>query len=136
MAHRDYTEALDAYTQAIQCSPNGPQSHVYYSNRAAALCYLERYRDAVADSEKSLELSPSYGKAHARLGLSRFFLQDYAGAVAAYTAALQHDPDNAASKSYLAKAKAKLEGRSSRSSSRNASPAPSHSRHPSSMSTH
>jgi len=126
MAHREYNLALDAYTQAIQCSPHGPQSHVYYSNRAAALCYLERYRDAVVDSEKSLELSPAYGKAHARLGLSRFFLQDYAGAVAAYTAALQYDPDNAASKSYLIKAKAKLEGRSSRPSSRSASPASSH----------
>jgi tetratricopeptide (TPR) repeat protein len=129
MAQREYTNALDAYTQAIQCSPNGPQSHVYYSNRAASLCYLERYPEAVADSEKSLELSPTYGKAHARLGLSRFFLQDYAGAVAAYTAALEHDPDNAASKSYLAKAKAKLEGRSSRPGSRNASPSPSHRSH-------
>lgn len=135
MAHREYTLALEAYTSAIKTSPNGPQSHVYYSNRAAALCYLERYSDAIADSEKSLELNPNYGKAHARLGLSRFFLQDYAGAVAAYTAALKHDPDNAASKSYLAKAKAKLEGRSSsRPSSRNPSPAPSHRRHASGMS--
>lgn len=128
MAQRDYAAALEAYTHAIDCSPQGPQSHVYYSNRAAAFCYLERYRDAIADSEQSLALYPTYGKAHARLGLSRFFLQDYAGAVEAYTAALQHDPDNAASKSYLAKAKAKLEGRSnsrpnSRSRSRNASPA-------------
>jgi tetratricopeptide (TPR) repeat protein len=41
--------------------------------------------------------------------LARFFLQDYVGAVEAYTAALKYDPDNAASKSYLAKAKAKLE---------------------------
>jgi tetratricopeptide (TPR) repeat protein len=125
MAHRDYNLALESYTSAIRCSPDGPQSHVYYSNRAAAHCYLERYRDAIADSERSLELSPTYGKAHARLGLSRFFLQDYAGAVAAYTSALEHDPDNAASKSYLAKARARLEGRSSRSSSRNSSPAPS-----------
>lgn len=136
MARREYTLALDAYTQAIQCSPNGPQSHVYYSNRAAALCYLERYQEAVEDSEQSLKLSPSYGKAHARLGLSRFFLRDYAGAVKAYTAALQHDPDNAASQSYLAKAQAKLEGRNSRSSSRQASPAPSHRRHASGVSTH
>ena len=135
MAKREYTDALEAYTQAINCSPNGPQSHVYYSNRAAALCYLERYEEAVADSENSLELSPTYGKAHARLGLSRFFLQDYAGAVSAYTAALEHDPENAASKSYLAKAKARLEGRSSRPGSRSVSPSPlnqqSHSRQPS-----
>ena len=135
MAHREYSLALEAYTSAIKCSPTGPQSHVYYSNRAAALCYLERYSEAIADSEKSLELNPSYGKAHARLGLSRFFLQDYAGAVSAYTAALKYDPDNAASKSYLAKAKAKLEGRSSsRPGSRNPSPAPSHRRHPSGLS--
>lgn len=134
MARRDYVSALDAYSQAITCSPDGPQSHVYYSNRAAALCYLERYHDAVRDSEKSLELSPTYGKAHARLGLSRFFLHDYAGAVEAYTAALEYDPDNVASKSYLAKAKTRLEGRGSRSSSRNASPA--HRRAPSGLSTH
>lgn len=131
MAQREYDNALEAYTQAIQCSPNGLQSHVYYSNRAAALCYLERYHDAVSDSQRSLELKPDYGKAHARLGLSRYFLQDYAGAVAAYTAALQQDPENAASKSYLAKAKAKLEGRNSRPGSRSASPSLSSSRNPS-----
>ena len=109
MANKEYQLALDAYSAAIAISPKGPQSHVYYSNRAAALCYLERYKEAEQDSEKSLALKPAYGKAHARLGLSRFFLNDYAGAVKAYTAALQYDPDNAASKSYLAKAKLKLE---------------------------
>jgi tetratricopeptide (TPR) repeat protein len=109
MAHRDYLQALDAYSQAIALVPNGPQSHVYLSNRAAALCYLERYQEAAQDSKASLVLKPNYGKAHARLGLSRYFLQDYPGAVQAYTAALRYDPDNAASKSYLAKARLKLE---------------------------
>jgi tetratricopeptide (TPR) repeat protein len=109
MANREYDLALEAYTAAIDLSPNGPQSHVYYSNRAAALCYLEQYLEAAQDSEQALQLKPTYGKAHARLGLARFFLQDYEGAVEAYTAALKYDPDNAASKSYLAKAKAKLE---------------------------
>jgi tetratricopeptide (TPR) repeat protein len=109
MASRAYAQALEAYSQAIKLSPNGTQSHVYYSNRAASLCYLERYEDAEKDSLKSLELNPSYGKAHARLGLSRFFSHDYSGAVEAYTAALQYDQDNSASKSYLAKAMAKLD---------------------------
>jgi len=107
MAQRDYAQALIAYDKAIQYCPEGPQSHVYYSNRAAALCYLERYEEAEEDSLKSLNLKPDYGKAHARLGLSRFFLEDYPGAIQAYTAALQYDPNNAASKSYLAKAKVK-----------------------------
>ena len=107
MAQRQYTQALDAYNKAIDCSPEGQQSHVYYSNRAAALCYLERYEEAEKDSLKSLSLKPDYGKAHARLGLSRFFLDDFPGAIHAYTAALKYDPNNAASKSYLAKAKLK-----------------------------
>ena len=108
MASRDYEGALDAYNQALKLSPRGPQSHVYYSNRAAALCYLEKYVEAEADSLKSLELEPTYGKAHARLGLSRFFMQNFAGAAEAYTISLRYDPDNSASKSYLAKSKAKM----------------------------
>eukprot|EP00977_Amphora_coffeiformis_P020629 scaffold8374_cov175-Amphora_coffeaeformis.AAC.68 len=108
MGNRDYGNALDAYNEALKLSSQGPQSHVYYSNRAAALCYLERYEEAEADSLKSLELEPKYGKAHARLGLSRFFLRKFLGAAEAYTLALIYDPDNSASKSYLAKAKAML----------------------------
>lgn len=109
MASRDYQSALDEYSEALELCPAGPSSHVYFSNRAAALCYLERYEDAEADSKRSLDLNPIYGKAHARLGLSRFFLGDYNGAVKAYTAALEYDPDSSASKSYLAKAKARLQ---------------------------
>jgi small glutamine-rich tetratricopeptide repeat-containing protein alpha len=108
MANRDYEAALQNYTAAVKLSPDGPNSHVYYSNRAAALCYLERYEEAEADSEHSLLLVPDYGKAHARLGLSRFFMGDYSGAIDAYTSALRYDPENAASKSYLAKARARL----------------------------
>lgn len=104
MANRDYMSALDAYSRALQLCPHGEQSHVYYSNRAAALCYLERYEEAEHDSEQALALNPTYGKAHARLGLSRFFMGDYEGAVDAYSLALKFDPDNAASKSYLQKA--------------------------------
>lgn len=109
MANRDYKSALEAYSCALELCPNGELSHVYFSNRAAALCYLERYEEAEHDSEQSLALNPTYGKAHARLGLSRFFMGDYEGAVEAYTRALQYDPDNAASKSYLQKAKARVD---------------------------
>jgi tetratricopeptide (TPR) repeat protein len=108
MANRDYQGALDAYSAALKLCSDGPNSHVYFSNRAAALCYLERYEEAEKDSEMSLALVPTYGKAHARLGLSRFFMSDYSGAIEAYAAALTYDPDNTASKSYLAKARARL----------------------------
>jgi len=109
MANREYQSALESYSSAIGLSPNGPQSHVYYSNRAAALCYLERYEEAVKDSESAIALKPTYGKAHARLGLSRFFMNNLEGSIAAYKTALSYDPNNAASKSYLTKAQLKLE---------------------------
>jgi tetratricopeptide (TPR) repeat protein len=109
MASRNYSKAFDAYSAAIQLSRDGPQSHVYFANRSAALCYLEQYSDAAKDAEQSVRLRPTYGKAYARLGLSRFFLDEFEGAVKAYKAALEFDPDNAASRSYLAKAQLKLE---------------------------
>lgn len=109
MSKKDYDKAIKSYSRALRLCPSGPNSHVYFSNRAAAMCYLERYEEAELDSERSLALQPEYGKAHARLGLSRYFLKDYGGAVEAYESALLYDPDNAASRSYLAKAKSKLE---------------------------
>mmetsp|Transcript_6084 Transcript_6084/g.9662 ORF Transcript_6084/g.9662 Transcript_6084/m.9662 type:complete len:624 (-) Transcript_6084:150-2021(-) len=108
MAKREYQLAFDSYSEAIRLCEDGKNSHVYFSNRAATLCYLERYKEAESDSERSLKLKPDYSKAHARLGLARFFLGDYEGAVNAYTTALNYDPDNSASKSYLKKAKARL----------------------------
>lgn len=108
MARKEYEKAIKSYTAALRLSPAGKSSHVYFSNRAAALCYLERYEEAELDSERSLALQPDYGKAHARLGLSRYFLCDYEGAIEAYECALHYEPNNNASKSYLNKAKAKL----------------------------
>ncbi len=108
MARKDYEEAVQFYSRSLRLAPAGPSSHVYFSNRAAALCYLQRYEEAELDAERSLALNPEYGKAHARLGLSRYFLKDYYGAVEAYESALNYDPLNGASKSYLTKARSKI----------------------------
>jgi len=116
MARKEYEKAVRYYSKSLRLAPAGPNSHVYFSNRAAALCYLERYEEAELDAERSLALNPEYGKAHARLGLSRYFLRDYYGAVEAYESALEYDPNNAASRSYLAKAKSKISRRHSGSS--------------------
>ena len=108
MANHEYEHAHEHYSRTIVLNAEGPQSHVYYSNRAAALCYLEKYSEAEHDSLLAIALVPTYGKAHARLGLARFFQSDYVGAVDAYKIAIQYEPNNAASKSYLQKAEAKL----------------------------
>jgi tetratricopeptide (TPR) repeat protein len=108
MARKEYAEAIKLYSMALRLAPAGPQSHVYFSNRAAALCYLERYEEAELDAERALALDPEFGKAHARLGLARYFLRDYDGAVEAYESAADHDPHNESNRIYLAKAKLKL----------------------------
>jgi tetratricopeptide (TPR) repeat protein len=111
MANEKFEEALRAYSEAILLSPTGPQSHIFYSNRAAASLSLKRYTEAVDDARRSIALQPTFGKAHARLGQALYFERDYEGAVQAYEEALQYEDtaDSAVTWTYLAKAKAKLE---------------------------
>ena len=104
MQKKLYPQAVQSYTQALKISPNGPHSHVYFSNRAAALLSMKKFGDAILDSERSLALKPDYGKAHARLGLAHFLSGNYRQSMEAYTVSLKYDPNNASSKSYLEKA--------------------------------
>jgi tetratricopeptide (TPR) repeat protein len=108
MSNKQYEEALHQYDLAIETSPSGPNSYVYYSNRAAAHCYLANYVNATQDCQRSIELNPDYEKAFSRLGLSLFFQGEYEGTILAYEESLKLDPTNKASMSYLKKAKAKL----------------------------
>jgi tetratricopeptide (TPR) repeat protein len=69
---------------------------------------LKRYAAAATDSRRAVALAPTFGKAHARLGQSLYFLKDYEGAVAAYEEAIFFEPDNAVTKTYLEKARKKV----------------------------
>jgi tetratricopeptide (TPR) repeat protein len=93
----------------LQLSPVGPSSHVFLSNRAAALLSLKRYDAAATDAKRAIALAPTFGKAHARLGQALYFQKDYPGAVAAYQDAIEYEPDNAVTLTYLQKAQAKWE---------------------------
>ena len=85
----------------------GPSSHVFLSNRAAALLSLKRYAAAATDAKRAVALAPTFGKAHARMGQSLYFLKDYEGAVAAYEEAVKYEPENDVTRTYLEKARAK-----------------------------
>jgi tetratricopeptide (TPR) repeat protein len=86
----------------------GPSSHVFLSNRSAALLSLKRYSAAATDARRAIALAPTFGKAHARLGQSLYFLKDYEGAVIAYEDAIVYEPDNPITTTYLEKARIKL----------------------------
>ena len=108
MANQEYGRAYNAYSAALQLSPVGPSSHVYLSNRAAALLSLRRYSAAAVDARRAVALAPSFGKAQARLGQALYFLRDYRAAVSAYGEAIRHEPENQVTITYLGKARAKL----------------------------
>eukprot|EP00542_Grammatophora_oceanica_P013340 CAMPEP_0194041576 /NCGR_PEP_ID=MMETSP0009_2-20130614/13467_1 /TAXON_ID=210454 /ORGANISM="Grammatophora oceanica, Strain CCMP 410" /LENGTH=637 /DNA_ID=CAMNT_0038685133 /DNA_START=203 /DNA_END=2116 /DNA_ORIENTATION=+ len=108
MAAQEYTRAYNAYSAALQLSPVGPSSHVFLSNRAAALLSMKQYKAAATDAQRAVALGPTFGKAHARLGQSLYFLKDYEGAVTAYEDSIRFEPDNEVTKTYLEKARTKL----------------------------
>ncbi len=105
---KDFETAAKMYTEALALSSDGPNSHVYYSNRAAAYCHMNRYQDAVDDCHSSIALVPDYVKAFSRLGLSNFFLERYEDAVEAYERAVELEPDNKSSQDSLRSARNKL----------------------------
>lgn len=112
---KDYDSAIKCYTEAIKLSADGVNSHVYYSNRAAAYCHLNQYQDAVDDCLSCLALSPDYVKAYSRLGLAYFFLEKYEDAVEAYERAAEIEPDNKATQDSLRQARNKMKKQKSAS---------------------
>mmetsp|Transcript_17821 Transcript_17821/g.18570 ORF Transcript_17821/g.18570 Transcript_17821/m.18570 type:complete len:405 (-) Transcript_17821:40-1254(-) len=109
IAKKNFEEAIALYSESIALSPNGPNSHIYYSNRAAAYCHLNNYQQAANDCEKSIALNYSYVKAHSRLGLARFFLGQYKESIAAYENAVTLEPSNKSHSDALKQAKQKLD---------------------------
>ncbi len=65
MSSKQYDGAIESYTKAIALDPTNP---VYYSNRAAAHSNKHDHANAVVDSEKAIEIDPSFAKAYHRLG--------------------------------------------------------------------
>lgn len=106
---KDYELAIQLYSEALQFSASGPNTHIYYANRSAAYCHLSDYKRAVADCESAIKKCPTYTKAYSRLGLAEFFLQNYAASAAAYEKAAELEPDNKAHKDSARQAKQKLE---------------------------
>jgi small glutamine-rich tetratricopeptide repeat-containing protein alpha len=94
LTSKKYQESIDAYSEAVKLSPDGPNSHIYYANRAAAYSQLCQFEEACADAEKAVALSPRYSKAHSRLGYAHYQLGRYGEAVASYRAALNLEPNN------------------------------------------
>lgn len=88
MQQKDYPQAIDLYTKAINLSPTNP---IYLSNRAAAYSASHKHAEACADAELATSADPKYTKAWSRLGLARFVLGDAKGSMEAYQKGIEYE---------------------------------------------
>merc|ERR1711865_1232408 len=105
LSAKNFDQAVDFYTQALELRPG---HHIYLCNRAAALSYLDRHAEALADAQTAIEREPSYVKAYSRLGFAHFQLGNYSEAVEVYEKGLEYDAENGSLKKGLQEAQQKL----------------------------
>ncbi|KAK7389292.1 hypothetical protein VNO78_24162 [Psophocarpus tetragonolobus] len=86
-----YPEAMKHYTEAIKRNPKDAKA---YSNRAACYTKLGAMPEGLKDSEKCIELDPTFSKGYTRKGAVQFFMKEYDKAMETYQEGLKHDPNN------------------------------------------
>ncbi|KAI0184486.1 putative heat shock protein [Xylaria flabelliformis] len=106
MAAKNFDEAIDAFTKAIELAP---ENHVLYSNRSAAYASKKDWTKALGDAEKTTQVKPDWPRGWGRKGAALHGSGDLLGAVDAYEEGLKLDPSNAGLKSSLASVKRAIE---------------------------
>ncbi|XP_049419489.1 dnaJ homolog subfamily C member 7-like [Epinephelus fuscoguttatus] len=88
---KDYSEAFNYYTKAIDASP---KTASYYGNRAATLMMLCRFREALEDSQQAVRLDDCFMKGHLREGKCHLLLGNAMAASRCFQKVLELDPSN------------------------------------------
>ena len=105
---KDYEKAAASYQEAVKLSPDGPNSHIYFSNLAAALLHLQRFEEAIDACNSAIEINPEYPKAYSRHGTAHMELGEYEQAAASFQQVLRIDPGNKPATASLKQAQSKL----------------------------
>ncbi|KAK3363153.1 hypothetical protein B0T25DRAFT_587182 [Lasiosphaeria hispida] len=98
IAAKNFDEAIDKFTQAIEIDPS---NHIFYSNRSAAYASKKEWDSALKDAEKTTELKPDWPKGWGRRGTALYGKGDLLGASDAYEEGLKLDPNNTGMKNDL-----------------------------------
>nr|CCA17500.1 conserved hypothetical protein [Albugo laibachii Nc14] len=105
----DYQLAAKHYREALELSPNGPSSHIYHSNLAASLMYMQKFDEAISHCEAAIAIDPKFLKAYNRMGAAQIQLKDYQGAIDSFRRGLEIDESNAPCKAGLEEAEKLLQ---------------------------
>ncbi|KAI0097906.1 hypothetical protein GGR51DRAFT_539561 [Nemania sp. FL0031] len=106
MAAKNFDEAVDAFTKAIELAP---ENHVLFSNRSAAYASKKDWTHALSDAEKTTQIKPDWPRGWGRKGAALHGSGDLVGAVDAYEEGLKLDPNNAGLKNSLASVRRAIE---------------------------
>jgi tetratricopeptide (TPR) repeat protein len=68
---QQWEQAIQYFTQAIECNPN---DHVFWSNRSGSYCNTSQYEKALEDAQKCITINPSFARGHQRKGTALFYL--------------------------------------------------------------
>lgn len=91
---KNFKEAIDWYTKAIDLDPASESSAALYSNRAASWSSLNDNNKALADAESCIRVKPAWLKGHFRKGVALESLNRFDEAQRAFQDALKTEPGN------------------------------------------
>ncbi len=89
--NRNYTKAIELYTAAIQIKADP----VYYSNRASCHLAQQKYKLAVEDALKAIEIDPSFEKGYFKAGKAFKKIGNLKKALELFQQGLNNFPSNA-----------------------------------------
>lgn len=85
-----YEQAVAMFTEAIKCDA---KDYRFFGNRSYCYHCLEKYPQALADAERSIQLAPDWAKGHFRQGSALMGMKRYAEAEKAMEQVLKLDKD-------------------------------------------
>lgn len=96
----NYEEASKYFTSAIE---NDPTDHVLYSNLSVAYAGMKKYKEALENANKCLEINKNWAKGYLRKGCAQHGLLDYTNGKESFLEGLKLEPNNESIKNALIK---------------------------------
>ncbi|GAA5985657.1 hypothetical protein JCM5350_004126 [Sporobolomyces pararoseus] len=101
-AKKEWNQAIEFYTKAIEAETDTSAKAPLYSNRSAALVHEDRLEEALADAKACIDAKSNWSKAYARLAEVLARKQLFHEAMTAYENAIKRAEDPAAKARYEA----------------------------------